>query len=68
MTWKNKLAKEAVWLLLTILGSLLLWCFLTITTDQNIIVTKYLYTKELGGLLITIGYIYFVRLSKWATG
>jgi hypothetical protein len=60
---KNKLSKELLWFVLTVIGSLLFWCALALIVNQNIIADEYLYDRERNGFLITIGIVYFVRLS-----
>lgn len=61
----QKLAKELLWFLLTVIGSFLFWCVLALIVEQNIIVEESLYEKELNAFMITIAFIYFLRLNAW---
>ena len=61
----QKLAKELLWFLLTVIGSFLFWCVLALIVEQNIIVEESLYKKELNAFMITIAFIYFLRLNAW---
>jgi hypothetical protein len=60
---KNTLHKELLWFLLTVIGSFLFWCGLALIVNQNIIVDECLYDRERNGFMITIGIVYFIRLS-----
>ena len=60
---KDKLPKEFLWFVLTVIGSFLFWCVLALIVNQNIIADEYLYDRERNGFLITIGIVYFIRLS-----
>ena len=60
---KNKLHKELLWVALTLIGSFLFWCVLALIVNQNIIADEYVYDRERNGFLITIGIVYFIRLS-----
>ena len=61
---KKKLTKELLWFIFTITGSFLFWCALALVVDQNIIVDECLYDKERNGFMITIVFVYFIRLSE----
>ena len=34
--------------------------------DQNIIADEFVYDRERNGFLITIGFVYFIRLNAWS--
>ncbi len=67
MTWQKKLVKELLLLTLIGLGSFLFCCVLALVTEHKITVYEYLYAREKTVFMITIGLIYFIRLSAWWT-
>jgi len=62
-----KLGKEALFFVLAVMVSFLFWFVLATITEQNIIVSDYLYMKEKNAFIITVGVIYFIRLNAWMT-
>jgi hypothetical protein len=64
--FQEKLAKELLWFIFTITGSFLFWCALALIVEQNIIVDECLYDKERNGFMITIGFVYFIRINAWS--
>lgn len=64
--FQEKLAKELLWFIFTVTGSFLFWCALALIVEQNIIVDECLYDKERNAFMITIGFVYFIRLNAWS--
>jgi len=64
-TFQRKLRKELLWFVCTVIGSFVLWCALSLIMDQKIIIDECLYDKEGKGFIMTIGFIYLIRLSTW---
>ena len=67
MTWQKKLVKELLLFTLIGIGSFLFCCVIAFVTEQSITAYKYLYAKEKTVFMLTIGFIYFIRLSAWWT-
>ncbi len=57
-----------LWFIFTVIGSFLFWCALALIVDQNIIADEFVYDRERNGFLITIGFVYFIRLNAWSIG
>lgn len=55
-----------LWFIFTVIGSFLFWCALALIVDQNIIADELVYDRERNGFLITIGFVYFIRLNAWS--
>lgn len=64
-TFQEKLTKELLWFIFTVAGSFMFWCALALIVDQKIIVDECLYDKEGKAFMITIGFVYFIRLNAW---
>jgi hypothetical protein len=64
-TKKNRFVEELRWFVLSVIISFSLWCFLALIVNQNIILDEYLYNREQNGFIMTVGFIYFLRLSAW---
>ncbi len=67
MEWQIRLGKEALFFLVAVILSFLLWFALAAIIEQNIIAREYLYMKEKNAFLTTIGFIYFIRLNALMT-
>jgi hypothetical protein len=64
-TFQKKLRKELLWFIFTVIGSFMLWCAVALIVDQKIIVDECLYDREGKTFMITIGFVYLIRLSAW---
>ena len=67
MERRIKIGKEALFLIVAIIVSFLFWFILATITEQNIIASEYLYMRERNAFIITIGFIYFIRLNARLT-
>ena len=62
----TSVSQELLWLFISISLSFSIWGFLTLLADQTPIVDSYRYNRELLGFVLTIGFIYLLRLSsRW---
>ena len=64
-TKNNKFVEELRWFVPSVIISFSIWCFLALIVNQNIILDECLYGRERDGFIMTIGFIYFMRLSAW---
>lgn len=61
--FQNKLTKELLWFIFTVAVSFLFWSALALILDQKIILDECLYDREAHAFMMTIGVVYFIRLT-----
>jgi hypothetical protein len=61
--FQRKLRKELLWFICIVVGSFVFWCALALILDQKIIVDECLYAREGKAFMMTIGLVYFIRLT-----
>ena len=66
MIWLKTLVRESFLFLSIVMGSLLFWFVLSQIVEQNIILDECQYDREQCAFFITVGFIYFLRLNRWA--
>ena len=66
MAWKKTVFRESLWFVLAAAGSFLFWGISACLADQCIITKESIYQKEFSAFLVTIGFVYFMRLNTWA--
>ena len=64
-TFQKKTTKELLWFTISVIGSFLFWCALALIMDQKIILDECLYDREGQAFMMTIVFVYFIRLSAW---
>ncbi len=64
-TFQKKITKELLWFTISVIGSFLFWCALALIMDQKIILDECLYDREGQAFMMTIVFVYFIRLSAW---
>lgn len=64
-TFQKKITKELLWVTISVIGTFLFWCALALIMDQKIIIDECLYDREGKASMMTIVFIYFIRLSAW---
>ena len=66
MDWLKILAKESLLFLFIVIGSFLFWFILAHIVEQDIIRRECRYDRERYAFFITVGFIYFLRLTGWS--
>jgi ABC-type sugar transport system permease subunit len=61
--FQKKITKELLWFTISVIGSFLFWCALALIVDQKIVLDECLYDREGKAFMMTIVFIYFIRLS-----
>lgn len=63
MNWQKKLSREFLIFVLVCTISLLFWMIIALITEQYVIAQEHLYVRERNAFLVTVGFIYFIRLN-----
>jgi len=61
----NRLCKEALFFVYKVILSLLFIFVLAIVADRQILAPECLYEKETYAFLLSMGFLYFIRLIVW---